>query len=497
MNIFLYLWVMGLMSLAALWQWGSTDRSRNAIILSIKLIPLSFVMVLLSCVWTPLSVVSSVAGFRIDALAVMTVLLILCISSIVHLFSWRYMQGDRCLNKYFLNLMCLTVSLLGLALSDHVILFAFFWTLNQLLLSRLMIHKSEWDAAKQGGLLFLKWGLTSAISLMIGLTILAFGTGSFSIKNILTHIHGNSDPYQLLSIGFIVFAALVQSGLWPSHRWLMSSLNAPTPVSAFMHGGIVNGGGLLLARFAPLVLTDPIVLQLLFGIGVISVLVGTLWKLMQSNVKKLLACSTMAQMGFMVLQCGLGLFPAAIAHVCWHGLFKGFLFLNSGSALESKILSKTHVSRSSALYCAAVALAAALVFSWAAELSLNSFDTQMVLIFFTGLGAFHISLTVLRCLDRWAYGWALLISLVLAALYGMSLHAIESVFQPMGLWQPQPLGTFYITGVLLIGGSGLIMNYLSNKFKSTLFWKKFYVSMLNASQSDHKTVTAIRNHYQF
>ena len=87
-----------------------------------------------------------------------------------------------------------------------------------------------------------------------------------------------------------------------------------------MHAGLVNGGGFLIVRFAPLYLNYPGILNIIFIIGLSTAIMGTLWKLMQSDIKRMLACSTMAQMGFMIAQCGLGLFSAAIAHIILHGL---------------------------------------------------------------------------------------------------------------------------------------------------------------------------------
>lgn len=94
--------------------------------------------------------------------------------------------------------------------------------------------------------------------------------------------------------------------------------------------------GLSIVKFAPLFVAKANLLTVLFIFGALTALLGTLWKLLQWNIKSMLASSTMAQMGFMMMQCGLGLFPAAIAHLCWHGLFKSYLFLNSGSAVQQK-----------------------------------------------------------------------------------------------------------------------------------------------------------------
>ncbi len=124
----------------------------------------------------------------------------------------------------------------------------------------------------------------------------------------------------------------MQSAIYPFHRWLLSAMTAPTPASALMHAGFVNGAGILLALFSTVLFASN-TLSVLLIIGGLTAIIAQFTKLLQVNVKQKLACSTIAQMGFMIMQCGLGFFNAAVAHLILHGFYKAYLFLASGEEI--------------------------------------------------------------------------------------------------------------------------------------------------------------------
>jgi NAD(P)H-quinone oxidoreductase subunit 5 len=132
----------------------------------------------------------------------------------------------------------------------------------------------------------------------------------------------------------IALAALLKSAQFPTHGWLTEVMEAPTPVSALLHAGVINGGGFLLVRFADVMLLSPGTLAVLAILGGFTALFGALVMLTQPSVKTSLAWSTVAQMGFMTLQCGLGLFQLALLHIVAHSLYKAHAFLSSGGAVE-------------------------------------------------------------------------------------------------------------------------------------------------------------------
>jgi NAD(P)H-quinone oxidoreductase subunit 5 len=138
----------------------------------------------------------------------------------------------------------------------------------------------------------------------------------------------------LLAAGALLLAAMVQSALVAFQAWLLASMTAPTPASALMHAGFVNAGGILLVRFAPVVTAEPAFALVVAAVGAASALLGKLLKSVQVDVKTRLGCSTVGQIGFMILQAGFGFFGAAITHLVLHGFYKAYLFLSSGEEVE-------------------------------------------------------------------------------------------------------------------------------------------------------------------
>jgi NADH-quinone oxidoreductase subunit L len=132
----------------------------------------------------------------------------------------------------------------------------------------------------------------------------------------------------------LVVTIMTKSAQFPFHVWLPGTIEAPTPVSAMLHAGIVNAGGFLVNRLAPLYGMAPTTLYLLFVVGSLTALIGAATMLAQPSIKRTLVYSTMGQMGYMVMECGLGAFALAIFHLCAHGLFKATLFLNSGTNIH-------------------------------------------------------------------------------------------------------------------------------------------------------------------
>jgi NAD(P)H-quinone oxidoreductase subunit 5 len=138
-----------------------------------------------------------------------------------------------------------------------------------------------------------------------------------------------------LAVAFIVVAAALKTAAFPLHGWLTEVMEAPTPVSALLHAGIINSGGVLLITAASLVQASDGAMAALVMIGGLTALFGAAVMLTQSAVKTALAWSTVAQMGFMLLQCGLGLWTLALLHIVAHSLYKAHAFLSSGEAVKA------------------------------------------------------------------------------------------------------------------------------------------------------------------
>lgn len=429
-------------------------------------------------------------GFRIDLLGLIVLLFILFVAATIHLFSLRYMAGDRLFNNFFSRLGFLTSSLLLLIAADHLVLMLFFWVVSNALLATLMIHKREWSASRNSGILMFKCSLWGAGALTLAISILFYSLGSFSLHEILEKQDLIAYPLKLAALLFLIFAALIQSGLWPFHKWLLSSLNSPTPVSGLMHAGLVNGGGFLLVRFAPLFSEVRGALDLLFVFGLISLILGTAWKLIQPNIKMMLASSTIAQMGFMLMQCGLGLFSAAIAHLFWHGFFKCYLFLNAGSAFLEKRESNVQKSRSKYLIALLAGFAGAYGFTLFVGGSFYAPTTQIVLVLFAWLASAQLAYAILPMGAFFALGGSFFFGII----YGSTVSLVKSIILPLGIDIVLPLAPIHLICMAAVIAIFVGVNF--NLFPLR-YSRRLYMEMLNLSQSDPKTATSIRNKYAY
>ena len=165
--------------------------------------------------------------------------------------------------------------------------------------------------------------------------LLARTYGTTDIATILVAARsGSGGGLAVAAAALLASAAMLKSAQFPTHGWLTEVMETPTPVSALLHAGVINAGGFLLIRFADVMLLAPGVLTVLVMIGGFTAVFGGLVMLTQPAVKTSLAWSTVAQMGFMMLECGLGLFPLALLHIVAHSLYKAHSFLASGGAVE-------------------------------------------------------------------------------------------------------------------------------------------------------------------
>ncbi|PJD94880.1 MAG: proton-conducting membrane transporter [Parachlamydia sp.] len=440
-------------------------------------------------------------GFIANEISWLMGTVILFISAIVHHFSLRYMEGDRNYRRYFLFLNLITISTFLMVAADNIVILISFWVISNGILVVLMTHKFQWAAAKNSGILALKTFVLGLGFFIAGAGLLIYGSGSFSLNQIGKTSESLSPSIRMIALFFIILVAFSQSGGWPFHRWLISSLNSPTPVSAFMHAGLVNGGGLLLTRFAPIFLQESLILNILFVLSMITLVLGGIWKLLQADIKRMLACSTLTQMGFMMMQCSLGLFPAALAHLCWHGLFKAFLFLKSGSTIsEHRHTNEERVSTIPRFFLSSLCgLIGASGFILGGNLSFNLVDTTTILIFFAWMASTQFAHNLLQ--KKLSIFFVLIASISCLAtgiIYGLTVALIEAAVASVQISQPQPLSSLHLIAITLIFGIWIALNLKPfANHEGSLWWRRLYVRMLNASQPDPQTITSIRNGYKF
>lgn len=435
--------------------------------------------------------------FHHDVLSSVMMVLIGFVALCIAVFAWRYLAGDRGKGAFYGYLLIVVVCLFVLVMADHMAVLLGAIAGANFGLVRLLGHNRQWPAAQQSARLAWRNFTLGWLLLCAALLILYGASGESSIQAMLDSDIASGSLW--LSSSLIVLAAMTQSALWPFHKWLSNSLNAPTPVSAIMHAGLVNGGGFLLARFAPLLSEQPLLLTAIFVIGIVSAILATLWKLIQSNIKQMLAYSTMGQMGFMIAQCGLGLLPAAIAHIFWHGLFKAYLFLSSGSAAKEPRLS-LHYPPSALQFLLALTagVSAAVIFAATTHKSVFAGDTTLFLLVITVIAGTQVALPLMKANKRLTMPLAFTLTASLAFVYGLSVSFIEHTLAPLAMSHPQPLNIIHISALVVMTTTWMwiIFAHKSAPEQVPKWQLKAYVALLNSSQPQASTMTAHRNHYQ-
>ncbi len=280
-------------------------------------------------------------GFSVwlDSLSVTMLLLVSFIGLIVVRYSRQYLAGDPGQAR-FVGLLCLALAaVLVLIVAGNLLQFTLAWIATSLALHWLLLFYPERPAARIAAR---KKFIASRLGdlCLIGALLLLYRTfGSLDYADLVRGVHalrdtGEHSTAASVAACLLAAAALLKSAQFPLHGWLPEVMETPTPVSALLHAGIINAGGFLVLRFSGLISASGPAMDLLVVVGGLTALFGSVVMLTQASVKVALAYSTVAQMGFMMLQCGLGAFSAAALHIVAHSLYKAHAFLSSGSVID-------------------------------------------------------------------------------------------------------------------------------------------------------------------
>ncbi|HQU17015.1 MAG: oxidoreductase [Chromatiales bacterium 21-64-14] len=280
--------------------------------------------------------------FLFDPLSTLMGVVISGISLIVHVYSVRYMAEEPGYPRFFVLLDLMTGTLLVMVSAGDLITLLAAWHLIGVLLYFLLGHDGRSHLAHR----YASWTLITYrlgdLPLVLAAGLLYHAYGTWSLPRIFAEIGANPLGHSFLGMPLpevvatlVALAAFARSAQFLLHTWLPYTMSGPTPVSALMHAGIVNAGGFLINRFAPVFVHTTDVLPSVFIVGLVTALIGSSLMLTQNDIKKSLGYSTMGQMGFMIMECGVGAFALAIFHLISHGLFKGTLFLGSGGVIHT------------------------------------------------------------------------------------------------------------------------------------------------------------------
>ena len=282
-------------------------------------------------------------GFYVDRLSGVMMTLITAVALIIYAYSTNYMYQDRHYRRY-LALICVTdVVLICMVSSANLMMLFLFWQLLSYLLY-LLAHNHDHGPTLDGAYKTFTVLRIADMAFLMGIILAYQEYGTLEILELFARATASRQTIALwpgteidaaTAITLLMFVgAMGKSAQVPLHLWLPSSLFAPTPVHGLLHAGIINAGGFLMNRMAPLFGMSSTTLHVAFVIGTLTAVLGASMMLVQSDIKKTLGLSTIGQMGYMIMECGLGAFALAVFHLIAHGLFKATVFLNCGNVIQ-------------------------------------------------------------------------------------------------------------------------------------------------------------------
>jgi NAD(P)H-quinone oxidoreductase subunit 5 len=278
-------------------------------------------------------------GAYIDTLSAMVFALVAFIGLVVVAYSAHYLDGDPRQGQFMTDL-CLTLgSVLLVIVAGNLFQLLLAWIVTSLGLNRLLLFYADRQAAVLAARKKFLVSRVGDLCLIVAMILIYQTVGSLDYASLFSAAqswgaNSSTPPTVQLAALLLAVAGLLKSAQFPIHGWLLEVMETPTPVSALLHAGIINAGGFLVLRFSPLVSGAPHALETLAIVGGITAIFGSAVMLTQTSIKVALAYSTIAQMGFMMLECGLGAYAAAALHLLAHSLYKAHAFLSSGSIID-------------------------------------------------------------------------------------------------------------------------------------------------------------------
>jgi NADH-quinone oxidoreductase subunit L len=289
--------------------------------------------------WIPAGGLSVDLGFHVDALTACLLIVVTTIGMLVHIYSIGYMAHDKATWRFFAYLNLFMFSMLILVLANNWLLVFAGWELVGLSSYSLIgfwYHKRSAALAAKKAFIVNRVG---DVGFALGIMAIFVNTGTLNIQDSLAKLtaQGATFTIPLTIVALLVFCgAMGKSAQFPLHVWLPDAMEGPTPVSALIHAAtMVNAGVYLVARANPLFSSAQGAMVVVAGIGIFTAILAASIAFTQTDIKRVLAFSTLSQLGYMFAALGVGAYGAAIFHLMSHGFFKGLLFLGSGSVIHS------------------------------------------------------------------------------------------------------------------------------------------------------------------
>ncbi len=334
------------------------------------------------------------AGRAVDALGLTAALLVAVLGWAIINYASRYLNGEPGQAR-FVRAMLFTLGAVGLlVVSRHLAVIALAWTGTSIGLHHLLTFYRERKAAQVVAHKKFLVSRCAEICLVVALLLIYQTAGTLSLDGLQAYLAAVEALPRALQVAalLLALAAILKTAQLPLHGWLIQVMEAPTPVSALLHAGVVNIGGFVLIRLADLVSLAPLAQVALVVTGSLTAVLAGLVMLTRISIKVRLAWSTCAQMGFMLMEIGLGLYELALLHLVAHSLYKAHAFLAAGETVQAArdrdLLAAGRAPRSPLWYLAAPGLSGSLVVGSAAvwQLFLPALAVPPVALFIVALG---------------------------------------------------------------------------------------------------------------
>ena len=288
-------------------------------------------------------------GLYVDQLTAAMLLLVTIVSGLVHVYTIGYMHGEPGYARFFANIALFTFSMLMLVMSDNFVQLFVFWEAVGLCSYLLIGHWYDRHSARAAATKAFIVNRVGDFGFLLGilLVFVVFGTLQYQpvfaeaanrtgvVVDLLGAFGGGWEVSAMTLICLLLFVGAVgKSAQVPLHVWLPDAMEGPTPISALIHAAtMVTAGVFMVARLAPLYNLSPAAMTVVAIVGGLTMIVGATIALTQNDIKRVVAYSTLSQLGYMMMACGLGGYVAGIYHLLTHGAFKALLFLGCGSVI--------------------------------------------------------------------------------------------------------------------------------------------------------------------
>ncbi|MFL6567632.1 MAG: NADH-quinone oxidoreductase subunit L [Chthoniobacterales bacterium] len=275
-------------------------------------------------------------GFTLDQLAKTMLLVVTGVGALIHIYSLGYMGSDDGKARYFASLSLFMFAMIGIVLANNFVMMFIFWELVGVCSYLLIGHWYERNAAANAANKAFITNRLGDFGFMLGILMIWSATRSVVFTDIAASIAKlSANPAFLTTVALLVFCGAVgKSAQFPLHVWLPDAMEGPTPISALIHAAtMVAAGVYMLVRVGFLVSASPAALNVITWIGTITAVMAALIATQQNDIKRILAYSTLSQLGYMVMAVGLASGEAAMFHLFTHAFFKALLFLGAGSII--------------------------------------------------------------------------------------------------------------------------------------------------------------------